>query len=284
MNIIKMLGTNRTSYYANRPHTWLAFHFTAGKTSKKGAARNTATWFANPQNRNGSADFIVDDAEMVQYNADLNNRRCWAVGDDSRRFSKGGQLYGIAVNCNTISIEICSNTKSGNIPNANSPDWYFTEASLQNALELGAHLMKMYNIDIDHVVRHYDISGKYCPGVIGWNTNSGSDAEWIKFKARLKQMVAPESEEIDMTEKEMIALVDKRIADKLNGIGTKPSEWAEAELAEAVTLGITDGSRPTGYATREEAAVMVLRAIKRGVGESVKQAVAAVIERVKGAL
>ena len=284
MNIIKMLGTNRTSYYANRPHTWLAFHFTAGKTSKKGAARNTATWFANPQNRNGSADFIVDDAEMVQYNADLNNRRCWAVGDDSRRFSKGGQLYGIAFNCNTISIEICSNTKSGNIPNANSPDWYFTEASLQNALELGAHLMKMYNIDIDHVVRHYDISGKYCPGVIGWNTNSGSDAEWIKFKARLKQMVAPESEEIDMTEKEMIALVDKRIADKLNGIGTKPSEWAEAELAEAVTLGITDGSRPVGYATREEVAVMVLRAIKRGVGESVKQAVAAVIERVKGAL
>ena len=284
MDIIKMLGTNCTSYYANRPHTWLAFHFTAGLTSKKGAARNTATWFANPQNRNGSADFIVDDAEIVQYNADLNNRRCWAVGDDSRRYSKGGRLYGIAVNCNTISIEICSNTKSGNIPNANSPDWYFTEASLQNALKLGAYLMKMYNIDIDHVVRHYDISGKYCPGIIGWNANSGSDAEWIKFKARLKQMVAPESEEIDMTEKEMIALVDKRIADKLNGIGTKPSEWAEAELAEAVTLGITDGSRPTGYATREEAAVMVLRAIKRGVGESVKQAVAAVIERVKGAL
>lgn len=282
-----MLGTNCTSYYANRPHTWLAFHFTAGLTSKKGAARNTATWFANPQNRNGSADFIVDDAEIVQYNADLNNRRCWAVGDDSRRFSKGGQLYGIAVNCNTISIEICSNTKSGNIPNANSPDWYFTEASLQNALELGAYLMKKYGIDIDHVVRHYDISGKICPGVIGWNTNSGSDAEWNKFKARLKQMVAPESEEIEMTEKEMIALIDRRIDAKLIGADTKPSEWAEAELSEAVTLGITDGSRPQGYAKREEVAAMVLRdhnGIVGIVAEAVKHEVKAVLDKIKGVL
>ena len=284
MNIVQMLGTNCTSYYANRPHVWLAFHYTAGKTSKKGAARNTAAWFANPQNRNGSADFIVDDAECVQYNADLNNRRCWAVGDDSRRYSKGGQLYGKAINCNTISIEICSSTRSGAIPQANSADWYFTDAALNNALELGAYLMKKYNIDIDHVVRHYDISGKYCPGIIGWNTNSGSDGAWLQFKARLKKLVAPESEEIDMTEKEMIALIDKRIADKLNGADSKPSEWAETELAEAVTLGITDGQRPQGYATRQEAAIMVLRAVKKGVGESVKQAVTAVIKRVKGAL
>ena len=55
-------------------------------------------------------------------------------------------------------------------------------------------------------------------------------------------------------------------------------------LAEAKSMGITDGTRPQPPCTREEAAVMVLRAIKRGVGESVKQAVAAVIERVKGAL
>lgn len=274
-----MLGTNCTSYYANRPHTWLAFHFTAGLTSKKGAARNTATWFANPQNRNGSADFIVDDAEMVQYNADLNNRRCWAVGDDSRRYSKGGRLYGIAVNCNTISIEICSNTKSGNIPNANSPDWYFTEASLQNALKLGAYLMKMYNIDIDHVVRHYDISGKYCPGIIGWNANSGSDAAWRNFKTRLKAMTA-ESEDEDMTESE----VRKIVHEILDGANTVPDDWAKAELREAIDLGITDGTRPKGYATRQEAAIMVLRAFKGGAAKAVKDAALALIEKIKGVL
>ena len=91
-------------------------------------------------------------------------------------------------------------------------------------------------------------------------------------------------DDIDMTKEEVTKLIDERITVRLNGIDTKPSEWAEAELAEAVTLGITDGSRPQGYATRQESAIMVLRAVKRGVGESVKQAVAAVVERVKGAL
>ena len=283
MNIINRTGTNCTTVLQNRPYTFIAIHFTAGITSRKGSARNTAAWFANPQNRNGSADYIVDDAEIVCYNNDP-NRYCWGVGDDSRRYSKGGKLYGIARNRNTISIEVCSSSRTGKVEQANSAAWYFTDAATQNTLELAAFLMKKYNIPLENVVRHYDISGKFCPGIIGWNTNSGSDAEWIKFKARLKQMVAPREDEIDMTEKEMIALIDKRIEDKLIGADTKPSEWAKQELSEAVTLGITDGSRPVGYATREEAAVMVLRAIKRGVGESVKQAVAAVVERVKGAL
>ena len=212
------------------------------------------------------------------------NRYCWAVGDDSRRYSHGGRLYGLARNRNTISIEICNGSRSGKVESANSASNYFTDAAIQNALELAAYLMKKHNIPIENVVRHYDISGKYCPGIIGWNTNSGSDAEWNKFKARLREMAAPREDEIDMTEKEMIALIDKRIDAKLIGADTKPSEWAETELAEAVTLGITDGQRPQGYATRQEAAIMVLRAVKRGVGESAKQAVAAVIERVKGAL
>lgn len=273
VNIIKMLGTNCTSYYANRPHKYLAFHFTAGLTSKKGSARNTATWWANPQNKNGSADFVVDDEEMVQYNADLNNRRCWAVGDNSTRYSKGGSLYGIAYNCNTISIEICSNNRAWNAKDpANSPNWYFTEASIQNALELGAYLMKLYNIDINHVVRHYDISGKYCPGIIGWNTNSGSDAEWYKFKARLKAMVEPKSEEINMTVEELEKYVDKRIDEKLMGLQSQPSEWIvdSGEFEEAKKLGLTDGQRPQGYAKREEVAAMLVRYNRKSIGDVVK--------------
>ena len=282
MDIIYRTGTNCTTYLKNRPYQFLAIHYVASAQSKKGTALNVAAWFANPQNRNGSADWIVDDVYTVCYNNDP-NRYCWAVGDDSRRYSHGGRLYGLARNRNTISIEICNGSRSGKVESANSADNYFTDAAVQNALELAVYLMKKHNIPIENVVRHYDISGKYCPGIIGWNANSGSDAAWRNFKTRLKAMTA-ESEEIDMTEKEMIALIDKRIADKLNGADSKPSEWAETELAEAVTLGITDGQRPQGYATRQEAAIMVLRAVKRGVGESVKQAVAAVIERVKGAL
>jgi len=58
--------------------------------------------------------------------------------------------------------------------------------------------MKKFNIDINHVVRHYDISGKICPGIIGWNngalnnpdgtkTNKNNNSiKWVAFKDRLK--------------------------------------------------------------------------------------------------
>lgn len=47
----------------------------------------------------------------------------------------------------------------------------------------------------------------------------------------------------------------------LRGGNTKASSWAEDEVAEAVELGITDGSRMQGYATRQEASIMVKRAV-----------------------
>lgn len=68
--------------------------------------------------------------------------------------------------------------------------------------------------------------------------------------------------EIDMTKEEVTKLIDERIEKALGGEGTEVSEWAKEELAEAVKAGITDGSRPRGYATREETAAMVLRSTK----------------------
>ena len=277
MDIIYRCGTNCTTYLTNRPYQFLAIHYVASVKSAKGSALNVAAWFSNPQNRNGSADWIVDDVDVVCYNNDP-NRYCWAVGDDSRRYSKGGILYGLARNKNTVSIEICNGSRSGKIGQANNPDLYFTEAAIQNALELAAYLMRKHNIPIENVVRHYDISGKFCPGVIGWNTNSGSDAEWHKFKERLKAMI--ESEEDDMTDEQ----VRKIVREILDGKDTKPDDWAAAEMREAIDLGITDGTRPKGYATRQEAAIMVLRSFKGGAAKAVKDAVLALVEKIKGVL
>ena len=41
-----------------------------------------------------------------------------------------------------------------------------------------------------------------------------------------------------------------------------PSAWAKEEWEEAIKLGITDGSYPKRYTTREETAAMIVRAIK----------------------
>ena len=57
----------------NRDIKYLAIHFTAGSTSKVGSARNVRNVFLQ---REASADFAVDDAEMVQFNPDLRNYYC----------------------------------------------------------------------------------------------------------------------------------------------------------------------------------------------------------------
>lgn len=51
---------------------------------------------------------------------------------------------------------------------------------MQRAAELGRALMEKYNIPIERVVRHFDVTGKHCPAYMM------NDAAWIAFKERLK--------------------------------------------------------------------------------------------------
>ena len=177
----------------NRPIKYLAIHYTAGSSSAAGCTRALRNVF---QNGAASADFAVDDKEMAQYNPDVRNYYCWAVGGSKK---PGATLHGIATNKNTISIEICSSMKSGYDHRvANHKGWYFTEKALDNAVKLAKILMRKYNIPLERVIRHYSVTGKICPGVVNWTptriydakgkpTNRfGNESEWIKFKERLK--------------------------------------------------------------------------------------------------
>lgn len=66
----------------------------------------------------------------------------------------------------------------------------------------------------------------------------------------------------DMTKEEVIELIDNRIKQLLQGQGTNTSDIFKGDMAEAISLGITDGSRPGGYAKREEVVAMVMRGKK----------------------
>lgn len=181
----------------NRAIRYIAIHYTAGGSSAPGSAKTMKAYWEKA--RRASADFGCDDRDIVQFNPDLRNYRCWSVGDKKNPYSGGGQLYRVATNANTISIEICSNLKPGYDRNAvNHDGWYFTEASLNNAVKLTKMLMKKFNVPIERIVRHYDISGKICPGIRHWNHASLYDASgkktgqtndesaWLEFKKRLK--------------------------------------------------------------------------------------------------
>lgn len=177
---------------------YLAIHFTAGSNSNAGRAQAVYNTFVA---RSASADFAVDDRDMVQFNPDIDNYYCWAVGDKKNPYSSGGSLNGKATNKNTISIEICSTCTPATttaVNAANHSGWSFTDKALDNAAKLAKMIMKKYNIPIERVVRHYDITGKLCPGIIGWNNETIYDIngkatkekstsdKWLAFKKKLQ--------------------------------------------------------------------------------------------------
>ena len=183
MNITLLTDTHNTSVRGATAIKYIAVHYTAGVSSKRGAARNTAKWFANPKCK-ASADYIVDDYEAVRYNPNPKTRYCWAVGATKKANNKGGSLWGKATNKNTVSVEICSSLKEGYTSTTapNSGGWYFTDEVIANAVELVKELMRTYRIPAENVIRHYDVTGKLCPGIVGWNEDSKSTYQWQRFK------------------------------------------------------------------------------------------------------
>lgn len=183
----------------SRTPKYLAIHFTAGSNSNPGKAQSIYNTFMS---KRVSADFAVDDRDIVQFNPDIENYYCWAVGDNKQLTKEGAKFYGKAYNKNTISIEICSTCNpatSTAVNRANHSGWSFTDPTINNAVKIAKIIMKKYNIPIENVIRHYDITGKLCPGLLGWNNEAVYDKntgkkiigkwnnsnEWLKFKKRL---------------------------------------------------------------------------------------------------
>lgn len=186
LNIQKISSTVNTSYKNNRAIQWIVLHYTAGTRSIKGSAKSIANYFARPTTK-ASADYIVDDAEIVQYNPDPKNYYCWSVGGkkySSMATSLGGKYYGICSNNNSISIEMCSNKKNTATLNASDDDWYLTEATVNNAVQLTKYLMNLYNIDADHVIMHHMVTGKWCPQP--WCKNESALIGWNNFITKIK--------------------------------------------------------------------------------------------------
>ena len=183
MNIIECTNTANTTELKNRKIKYIVIHYTAGITSRPGTAKSNARYFAKETTK-ASADFIVDDENIVQYNPDIKNRYCWHCGG-SKYKTKGGSLYKVCTSANSIGIEMCSTNSAKKVTNPNDANWYFTDAVIDNCVELTKKLMKEYDIKPDHVIRHYDINGKLCPGIIGWNEDTNDISKWQDFIIRV---------------------------------------------------------------------------------------------------
>lgn len=221
MDIVKKCSTVHTYNRKNTKIEYICIHYTAGVSSKAGRAVGTAQYFATTTNQ-ASADFIVDDGTIVQYNPDPLKYACWAVGGTKYKYTKGGAFYGLCKNMNSISIEIVSNNRTGKMTQANDPNYYFTDAELENAVKLTKYLMQTYGIDADHVIRHYDVTGKICPGIIGWNEASGDISRWLAFKSRLTEAEQVQTPTVKDDPKPIKAFLVKVLIPDLN-IRRKPN-------------------------------------------------------------
>lgn len=166
---------------------------------------------------------------------------------DMRGWHGGGK-----VNDTHIGFEICAD-------NYNDAD-YFKKA-YKEAIELAAYLCKTYNLNplADGVVICH--SEGYKRGiasnhgdVMGWFPKHGKDMNIFRND------VKAEMEKDDMLTQEQFEQMYKTMIDKQAKLEPNPNS-ALSEYNSAVSIGITDGSRPQSLATRQEVAVMVFRSI-----------------------
>lgn len=98
----------------------------------------------------------------------------------------GHQYYGICDNWNSIGVECgCAADTTKKELDGDSNLWYFTEETQDSAAWLVAQLMHEYGIDIDHVIRHYDVTGKICPNPYVFNNRRNTSWTWDEFKEKV---------------------------------------------------------------------------------------------------
>ena len=154
-----------------------------------------------------------------------------------------------------ISFEICEDSLTD--------EGYF-QATYQSAVELTAYLCQLYHLDpqADGVVLCH--SEGYARGiasnhadVMHWWRKFGVDMDDFRYDVAL-EMTRAQGGERDLTEQEVRQIVREELAAAQSERDKLPaSQWAVAGLEQAKAAGITDGTRPRGFATREEVALMV---------------------------
>ena len=190
---IKFKAADPSNHYAGRDGNairYIVLHYTANNGD---TAQNNADYFAGA-NRRASAHYFVDENEVVQSVRDTD--AAWHCGGSIE--SDHHPLRGICTNRNSLGVEMCSDIVSGK--------YTITQQTVDRTVELVRWLMDKYGIDVDHVVRHYDVTGKDCPEP--WVRD---ESLWRKFKARLTAPVEPEpkKEDDEVVEKKKVLLNGK---------------------------------------------------------------------------
>lgn len=153
-----------------------------------GTAEAVANYFANAY-RGASAHYSLDEGTNI-YQSVEDGDIAWHCG------TSGTYYHRECRNSNSIGIEVRPHKVNTKSLKAADTDWYFTDKTLERLVEFTKYLMKKYNIPAENVLRHYDVTRKYCPrpfmgnDINTYHKVSGNEM-WNRFKAQLKDAPAP---------------------------------------------------------------------------------------------
>lgn len=151
---------------------YLVIHYTG---NKKDTAKANANYFTTG-GREASAHFFVDNTNIYQ-SVELRDV-AWHCG--------GVKVYyhTSCRNSNSIGIEMCCT--AGN--------YKVSQKTITNTAHLAAYLCKKYNIPVENIVRHYDVTHKQCPAqFVGEGSNYN---EWKAFKNQVSKLLKGETIEV----------------------------------------------------------------------------------------
>ena len=202
---MEFIACNSDNYRSGRtqPVRYIVMHYTAGNGD---TARNNCDYYHRVSGLQASAHYFCDEHGAMQ-----SVREC----DTAWHCGARAYWHPECRNANSIGIEMCSRKRADG-------SYYILPETVANAAALAREIMQRYGIDTEHVLRHYDVTGKRCP--MPWVDDP---AQWTAFKA----MLTPEHQN-DEEEENMV---------KYKTIDDVP-EWYRSEVQELMDAGALKGT------------------------------------------
>ena len=202
---MEFIACNMANYRAGRtqPVRYIVMHYTANNGD---TARNNCDYYHRVGGLQASAHYFCDEHGAMQ-----SVREC----DTAWHCGARAYWHPECRNANSIGIEMCSRKRADG-------SYYILPETVANAAALAREIMQRYGIDTDHVLRHYDVTGKRCP--MPWVDDP---AQWAAFKASL----APEENTDEEDEDDMV---------RYNKLEDVP-DWAQDTVRALMDAGALGG-------------------------------------------
>lgn len=202
---MEFVSCDPSNYRAGRtqPVRYIVMHYTANNGD---TAKNNCDYYHRVGGLQASAHYFCDEHGAMQ-----SVREC----DTAWHCGARAYWHPECRNANSIGIEMCSRKRADG-------SYYIKPETVANAAALAREIMQRYGIDTDHVLRHYDVTGKRCP--MPWVDDP---AQWTAFLAMLTPEHPNEEEDENMV--------------KYKTIDDVP-EWYRSEVQELMDAGALKGT------------------------------------------